>query len=191
MTIYSLDVLLFLFGTRLLFHVQFELLLPNLHIKEALEQTCSSHRILLLFSRSVLSDSATPWMSGFPVHHQLPELVQSHVHQVGDAIQPSHPLSAPSPPALNLSQHQVFSNESALHIRWPKYWSFSFNISHSSEHLGLTSFRMDWLDLLAVQGTLKSSPTPQIKIINSLVISFLYSPTLTSIHDYWKKHSLD
>ena len=97
--------------------------------------------------------SRTP---GLPVHHQLPESTQTHVHCVSDAIQPSHPLSSPSPPALNLSQHQVFSNESALRIRWPKYWSFIFNISPSNEHPGLISFRMDWLDLLAVQGTLKS-----------------------------------
>ena len=76
----------------------------------------------------------------------------------------------------------VFSNESALCIRWPKYWSFSSNISPSSEHLGLISFSMDWLDLLAVQGNLKSSPTPQFKSINSLLLSFLYSPALTSIH---------
>ena len=86
---------------------------------------------------------------------------------------------------------KVFSNESALCIRWPKYWSFSFNISPSSEHPGLISLRMDWLDLLVVQGTLESSPTPQFKSINSSVLSFLYSPTLTSIHDYWKNHSLD
>ena len=71
-------------------------------------------------------------------------------------IQPSHPLSSPSPPALNFSQHQGLCNESALRIRWPKYWSFSFNISPSKEHPGLISFRMDWLDFLAVQGTLKS-----------------------------------
>ena len=93
---------------------------------------------------------------GLPVHHQLQEFTQTHVQWVGDAIQTSHPLSSASPPALNLSQHQVFSNESALHIRWPKYWSFSFNISPSNEYSGLISFRMDWLDLLAVQGTLKS-----------------------------------
>ena len=86
---------------------------------------------------------------------------------------------------------KVFSSESALCIRWPKYWSFSFNISPCSEHPGLISFRMDWLDLLAVQGTLKSSPTQQFKSINSSVLSFLYSPTLTSIHDYWKNHSFD
>ena len=86
---------------------------------------------------------------------------------------------------------RIFSNESALHIRWPKYWSFSFNISPSNKYSGLISFRMDWLHLLAVQGTLKSLPTPQFKSINSSALSFLYSPTLTSIHDYWKNHSLD
>ena len=86
---------------------------------------------------------------------------------------------------------RVFSNESALRIRWPKYWSFSFSISLSNAHPGLISFRMDWLDLLAVQGTLKSPPTPQVKSINSSAPSFLYSPTLTSTHDYWKNHSLD
>ena len=93
---------------------------------------------------------------GLPVHHQLLEFTQTHAHQVGDAIQPSHPLSSPSPPAPNPSQHQGLSSESALHIRWPKYWSFSFSISPSNEHPGLIFFRMDWLDLLAVQGTLKS-----------------------------------
>ena len=85
----------------------------------------------------------------------------------------------------------VFSNESALHIRCPKYWSFSFSINPSNEHSGLISFRMDWLDLLAVQGTLKSSPTPQFNSINSSALSFLHSPTLTSIHHHWKNHSLD
>ena len=94
-------------------------------------------------------DSMNCSMPGLPVRHQLPESTQTHVHRVSDAIQPSHPLSSPSP-ALNLSQHQVFSNESALRVRWPKYWSFSFNISPSNEHPGLISFRMDWVDLLAV-----------------------------------------
>ena len=93
---------------------------------------------------------------GLPVHHHLPEFTQTHVHRVGDAIQPSHPLSSLYPPAFNLSQHQGLSNESVLHIRWPKYWNFSFSISPSNEYSGLISFRMDWLDLLAVQGTLKS-----------------------------------
>ena len=95
-------------------------------------------------------------MLGFPVHYQLLELAQTHVHKVVDATQPSHPLLSPSPPARNLSQHQDLSNESALHIRWPKYWSFSFSISPTNEQPGLISFRMDLLDLLAVQGTLKS-----------------------------------
>ena len=81
---------------------------------------------------------------------------------------------------------RVFSNKSVLRIRWPKYWSFSFSISPSNEYSGLISFRIDWLDLLAVQGTLKSSPTPQFKSISSSVLSFLHSPTLTSIHDHWK-----
>ena len=93
---------------------------------------------------------------GLPVHHQLPEFTQAQVHRVGDAIKPSHPLSSPSPPAPNPSQHRVFSNESTLRIRWPKYGSFSFSISPSNEHPGLFSFRMDWLDLPTVQGTLKS-----------------------------------
>ena len=93
---------------------------------------------------------------GLPVHHQLPESTQTHVHWISDAIQLFHLLSSPSLPALNPSKHQGLSNESILCMRWPKYWSFSFNISPSNEHPGLISFRMDWLDLLAAQGTLKS-----------------------------------
>ena len=99
-------------------------------------------------------DCRTP---GFPVHQQTsPELAQIHVHRVGDAIQPSHPLSASSPPASNPSQHRSLSNQSTLLMRWPNYWSFTYSISPSNEHPGLISFTMDWLDLLAVQGTLKS-----------------------------------
>ena len=97
-------------------------------------------------------DCSTP---GLHVHHQLLELTQTHVHWVGDAIQPSHPLSTPSP-AFNLSSIRVFSDESVLCIRWPKYWSFSFSMSPSNEYSGLISFRMDWFNLLAVQETLKS-----------------------------------
>ena len=95
-------------------------------------------------------------------------------------------LLPPIPPSI-----RVFSNESTLLMRWPKYWSFSFSIIPSKEHPGLISFRMDWLDLLAVQGTLESSPTPQFKSINSSVLSFLHSQTLTSVYDHWKNHSLD
>ena len=101
---------------------------------------------------------ATPCIEspGLPIHHQLLEFTQTHVHRVRDAIQPSHPLSSPSPPAHSPSSIRVFSKESTLHMRWPKYWSFSFSIIPSKEHPGLILFRMDWLDLLAVQGTLKS-----------------------------------
>ena len=86
---------------------------------------------------------------------------------------------------------RVFSNEPVLHIRWPKYWSFSFSISASNKYSGLISFRMDWLYLLAVQGTLKSYPTPRFKSVNSLLLSFLYIPTLISTHDFWKNRSFD
>ena len=99
-------------------------------------------------------DCSTP---GLPVHHQLPEFTQTHVLWVGDATQPPQPLLSSSPPTFSLSQHQGFSNQSIPCFRWPKYWSFSFSISPSNEYAGLTSFRMDWLDLLVVQGTLKSS----------------------------------
>ena len=129
---------------------------------------------------------------GLPVHHQFQKFTQTHVHRVGDAS--SHLilcrpllLLPPIPPSI-----RVFSNESGLRIRWPNYWSFSFSIISSNEHPGLISFRMDWLDLLAVQGTLKSLlQYHKFKSINSSALSFLYSPTLTSIHDHWKNHSLD
>ena len=128
---------------------------------------------------------------GLPVCHQLLEFPQTHVHQ---GVMPSSHLVLfcplfllpPIPPSI-----RVFPNESTLHIRWPKYWSFSFSISPSNEYPELISFKMDWLDLLAVQGTLEFSTTPQFKSINSSVLSFLHSPTLTSIHDYWKSHSFD
>ena len=102
---------------------------------------------------------------GLPVHHKLPKFTQTHVHQDSDAIQPSHPLLSPSPPSLKRPSIRVFSNESALHIRWLKYWSFSFNISPSNEHPGLISFRMDWLDLLAVQGSLLQHHSSKASIL--------------------------
>jgi len=103
-----------------------------------------------------LCDSMNCSTLGLPVHRQLPEFTQTHIHSISDAIQPSHPLSSPSPPAPIPPSITVFSNESTLCMRWPKYWHFSFSISTSKEHPVLISFRMDWLDLLAVQGTLKS-----------------------------------
>ena len=132
-----------------------------------------------------LCNSMNHSMPGLPVDHQLPEFTQTHVHQVGDAIQPSHPLLSllllpPIPPSF-----RVFSNESTLHMRWPKYWSLSFNISPSNEHSGLISFRMDWLDLLAVQGTLKSllqhhSSKASILQCSAFFIAQLSHPSMTT-----------
>ena len=127
---------------------------------------------------------------GLPVHHQLPEFTQTHVHRVGDAIQPSYPLSSPSPPAPNPSQNQNFSNESTLHMRWPKYWSFSFSISPSSDHPGLLKEGLvgsSW----SPRDSQESSPWPQFESINSLALSLLCGPTLISVYDYWKNHSYD
>ena len=127
-------------------------------------------------------------MPGFSVHHHLLELAQIHVHWVSDA---SH-LILCCPLLLMLSVFpsiMVFSKESVLHIRWPKYWSFSFSINHSNEYSGLISFRMDCWPPCSPRDSHESSPTPQFKSINSLALSFLYGPTLTSIH--WKNHSFD
>ena len=146
--------------------------------------------LLLLFSHSVVSNSATPWTAALQA--SLPFTILQNLLKLMsiESVMPSNHLILCRPLLLLPSifpNIRVFSNESAVCIRWPKYWSFSFNISPSNEHSGLISFRMDWMDLLAVQGTLKSSPTPQFKSINSLVLSPLYVPTLTSIHDYWKR----
>ena len=113
-------------------------------------------------------DCSTP---GFPVHHQFPELAQTYVHGVSDAIQPSCPLLSPSPPAFNLSQHH------SLFQRVNSSDQLAKSVSPSNEYSELISFRMNWLDLLAVQQTQESSPTPQFKSINSSALSFLYSPT--------------
>ena len=142
-------------------------------------------------------DCSTP---GFPVLHHLLDFAQIHVHWVGDAIQPCHPLSSLLLLPSIFPSIRVFSNESALCIRWPKYWNFSFSIGASNEHSGLISFKIGWFDLLAVQGTLKGLLQLQFKSIKSLVLilfffsptplGLLYGPTLTSIHDYWKNHNL-
>ena len=125
-------------------------------------------------------------MPGLPVHHQLLEFTQTHVHSIGDAIQPSHPLSSPSPPAFNLSQHQHLSNESVLCIRWPKYWTFNFSISPSNEYSGLISFRRDWLDLFAVQRTLKSQHQVQKHQFFSAQLSLQSN---SHIHTWWLEKS--
>ena len=126
-------------------------------------------------------------MAGCPVYHQLLEFTQTHVHRVNDPIQPSHSVIPFSSCPQSFIVSGSFSNESALCTRWPKHWSFSFSISPSSEYSGLISFRMDWLDPLADQGTLKSL----LQHHNFSALSFLHSPTLTSIHDHWKNHSFD
>ena len=141
-----------------------------------------------------MPNSATPWTGARQTSLSITNSQSSLKLMSIESVMPSnhlilcHPLLLlpPIPPSI-----RVFSNVSVLRIRWPKYWSFSFSISPSSEYSGLIFFRMDWLDLLVVQGTQKSSLTPQVKSINSSALSFLYGPTLTSIHDYWKYHSFD
>ena len=150
---------------------------------------------LLQFSHSVMSNSL--WShelkhTSLPVHHQLPESTQTHVHWVGDAIQPSHPRSSPSPPALNLSQHQglfkwVSSSNQVVKV-------LEFQLQHQSfQWTPRTDLLKDGLlgSPFSPRGSQESSPTPQFKSINSFALSFLYTPTLTSIFDYWKNHSLD
>ena len=130
--------------------------------------------------------------SGFPVHHQLPELAQTHVHWVGDAIQPSDPLLSPSPPAFNLFQHQGLSKWVSSSHEVAKV--LEFQLQHQSfQWIFRTDFLQDWLvwSLCSPRDSQESSPTPQFKSINSSALSFIYSPTLTSIHDYWKNHSFD
>ena len=137
---------------------------------------------------------ATPWAAAgqaslsFTISQSLPKFMYI------ESVMSSNHLILYGPLLLLpsvLPRIRVFSNESALCIRWPKYWSFSFSISSFYEYSRLISFMIGWLDLLAVQGTQESSPTPQFKSINSLVLSLLYGPTLTSIHDCWKDHSLE
>ena len=139
---------------------------------------------------SVVSDTLPPHglqHTRLPCPSLTPRACSNSIHWVSNAIQSSQLLLLPSIfPSI-----RVVSSDSVLCIRWPEYWSFSFSISPSNEYSGLITFRMDWLDLLAVPWTQESSPTPQFKSINSLALSLLHSPTLTSIHDHWKSHSLD
>ena len=132
-------------------------------------------------------------MPGLPVHHKLPEFTQTHIHRVSDAIQPSHPLSSPSPTAPRPPSSESFPTSQLFAKYWSgqKYWSFSFSIIPSKEHPGLISFRMDWLDLLAVQGTLKSLLQHCSSKASILRASAFFTVQLTSIHDHRKNHSLD
>ena len=150
---------------------------------------CECRKFSSVQSLSHVQLFATPCcsMPGLPVHHQLLESTQTHVHWVGDATQPFHPLSRPLLLLTSISPSiRVFSNESALHIRWPKYWSFSFNSSPPKKKTGPIGTSCSPRD-----SQIESSPTPQFKNINSSALSFLYGPTLTSTHDYWKNHSFD
>ena len=140
------------------------------------------------FSRSVVSNSVTPWTPGLPVHRRLLEFTQIHVHWVGDTIQQSHPLSSPSPPAFNLSQHHglfkwVSSSHQVAKVLELQHQSFQW------------IFRTDFLGLVGSPCSPRDfqdcSLISQFKSINSLALTFLYSPTLTPIHDYWKNHSFD
>ena len=145
------------------------------------------------FSRSVVSDFATPWTAARQAFLSITNSQSLLKLMSIQLLMPSNHLILCHPLLLLPSifpSIRVFSDESALRIRWPKYWSCSFIISPSNEYSGLISFRIDWLNLLAVQGTLKSSPAPQFKSISYLVLSIFYCPAFTSIDDYWTNHSL-
>ena len=158
---------------------------PHSHLKVQFSSVQSLSHVQLF---------ATPWTAACPAFLSINNFRSLLKLMSIESVLPSNHLILCHPLLLLPSifpSIRLFSNESVLHITWPKYWSFSFSISPSNEYSGLISFRMDWLDLLAVQVTLNSSPTPQFKSINSSVLSFLYSPTLTFIRDYWKNHSFD
>ena len=136
----------------------------------------------------------TPWTAACQASLSITNsqsLLKTHVHWVGDAIQPSHPLSSPSPPAFNLFQHQGLAKWVTSSHQVAKVLEFQLQHSPSNEYSGLISFRTDWLDLFAVQGTLQSFFQQHSSKASIVRPSFLYSPTLTSIHDYWKNHSFD
>ena len=147
---------------------------------------------IVVQSLNCVQPFATPWTAAhqaplsFTFSQNLLKFMSIESVKLSNHLILCRPLLFPPSIFPNI---RVFSSESALHIRWPKFWSFSFSISPSNEFSELISFRMDWFDLLEVQGTQNCSPMPQFKSINSSELSFLYGPTLTSIHDYWKNHS--
>ena len=163
------------------------------HIPEEYEKVCCYWCCSVTKLCLTLCDPMDWSMSGYPIPHYFLESAQVHVHWISDATQPSHPLLLSSPFAFNLSQHQGLFQWVGSLYQVAKYWSFNFSVILSSEYSGLISFRTDWLDLLAVQGTLKSllqHHSSKTSILgHSLCLP--YGPTLTSIHDYWKDHGLD
>ena len=137
-----------------------------------------------------MSDSVTPWTAARQASLSITNSWSLFKLMSIEFVMPSNRLILCHPLLLLPSifpSIRTFSNELVLCLRWPRYWSFSFSISHSNEYSGLVSFRIDWFDLRAVQGIQEPSPAPQFKNINSSVLSFLYGPTLISIYDYWKK----
>ena len=165
--------------------------LPNVGSRDAETTGCQFSSVHF----SVLSNSLQPMdccTPGFSVHHQLQELTQTHVHHIGDAIQPSHPLLAPSPPAFNFSHHQGLFKWVGSSHQVAK--ALELQLYHQSfQWIYWTDFLSDWLigSPCSPRDSQESSSKPQYKGINFLALSILYSPTLTSIHDYWKNHSLD
>ena len=157
--------------------------------------TTHTHASSLFSDRSVVKDSATPWTAVCQASLSFTMSQSLHKFRSIESVMPSNHFILCHPLLLLLSVFpsiRVFSNDSALCINWPKFWSFSFSISPSNGYSGLISFRIDWLDLLAVQGTVgESSPTSQYKSISSMVLGLPYGPTLTSIHDYQENHSFD
>ena len=137
--------------------------------------------------------SVTPWIAACQVSLSITNSRSLLKRMSIESVMPSNHLILCFPllPPSIFPSIRVFSNESVLPIRWPKYWSFKFSISPSNEYSGLISFKIDWLDPCCPRDSQESSPTPQFKSINSSILSFLYGPTLTSIHDYWKNHSFD
>ena len=191
-----------LFGWRIIFSLWFDHLNYNIYLSTNFKSELlirspgiwTPQGLNSVQSLSCVWLFATPWTAACQTSLSITNS-QSLLRLISiESVMPSSHLIFCHPLLLLTSMFpniRVFSNESALRIRWLKYWSFNFNISPWNEHPGLISSKMDCLDLLAVQRTLKSPPTAQFKSNNSLALSFLYSPTLTSIHDYWKNHSFD
>ena len=173
---------------------QFVPLSPSLTVSTSLFSMSESLFSSVTQSCPTLCDPTDCSMPGLPVHHQLTEFTQTQVHWVSDAIQTSHPLLSPSPPAFNLSQHQGLFKWIRSSNQVAKYWSFSFSIRASVLPMNIQNwFPLEWTGWISLQskGLSRVFSKPQFESINSLVLSFLYSPTLTSIHDHWRNYIFD